>query len=53
MSTEITTTYFVYQGPLGQVVRRGGIFFASKDGCPVGAYNTFEEAMNAFPEEKD
>jgi hypothetical protein len=45
MSKKVTTTrYIIYQGPLGQVVHRGG-FFASKDGFPVGTYNTFEEAM--------
>jgi hypothetical protein len=50
MSNEVKTTFYMYQGPLGQVVRRGGCFFASKDGLAVGTYNTFEEAMGSFPE---
>jgi hypothetical protein len=41
----ITTYYHVYKGPLGDVVRDGVFFFASKDGFPVGTYNTFEEAI--------
>ena len=48
MSNEVTTTsYIMYQGPLGQIVHRGG-FFASKDGFPIGTYNTFEEAMESL-----
>jgi hypothetical protein len=48
MSNEVTTTqYILYQGPLGLVVHRGG-FVASKDGFPIGTYNTFEEAMESL-----
>ena len=48
MSNEATTThYIIYQGPLGLIVHRGG-FFASKDGFPIGTYNTFEEAMESL-----
>jgi hypothetical protein len=53
MSNEVKTRLYVYQGPLGKVVRCGGCFFASKNGSPVGTYNTFEEAMNSFSEETD
>jgi hypothetical protein len=45
MSKRATTNYYAYQGPLGEVVRDGVFFFASKDGFPIGTYNTFEEAM--------
>jgi len=51
MSNEVKTTFYMYQGPLGQVVRRGGCFFASKDGLAVGTYDTFDEAMESFPED--
>ena len=48
MSDEPTTThYIIYQGPLGLVVHRGA-FFASKDGFPIGTYNTVEEAMESL-----
>ena len=42
------TTYYLYQGPLGQVVRRGASFLASKDGFPVGTYNAFQDAMESL-----
>jgi hypothetical protein len=45
MSNEGTTNHYPYQGPLGEVVRHGRRFFASKDGFPIATYNTFEEAM--------
>jgi hypothetical protein len=45
MSKRATTNYYAYQGPLGEVVRDGVFFFASKDGFPIGTYKTFEEAM--------
>jgi hypothetical protein len=53
MSDEGENSLYLYQGPFGKVVRKAGCFFASKDGSPVGTYNTFEEAMNSFPEETD
>ena len=48
MSNVVTTTHYMYQGPLGQVVRRGVSYFASKDGFPLGTYSTFEEAMESL-----
>jgi len=45
MSNKIITIYHLYQGPLGQVVRQGTSFLASKDGIPVGEYSTLEQAM--------
>ena len=48
MSNEVTTNHYPYQGPLGEVVRHGRCFFASKDGFPIAAYNTFEEAMECL-----
>jgi hypothetical protein len=38
----------MYQGPLGQVVRRGVSSFASEDGFPLGRYSTLEEAMESL-----
>ena len=49
MSNEVTIPrYIIYQGPLGQVVRRGASFVASRDGFPVGTYIAFEEAMESL-----
>jgi hypothetical protein len=48
MSNETTSRYIIYQGPLGRVVRRGASFVASKDGFPIGTYNSFEEAMESL-----
>jgi hypothetical protein len=45
MSTELINKHYPYRGPLGEVVRHGKIFFASKDSFPVGTYNSFDEAM--------
>ena len=44
-STEVLNKHYPYRGPLGEVVRHGKIFFASKDSFPVGTYNSFDEAM--------
>jgi hypothetical protein len=41
-------SYYVYLGPLGQVVRHEASFTASKDGFPIGTYDTFREAMEAL-----
>jgi hypothetical protein len=51
MSKKASPILYIYQGPLGRVIRRGGCFYASKDGFDFGRFNTFEEAMNSFPEE--
>jgi len=36
--------WYTFAGPLGQVVYNRRYFFAWKDGCLIGTYNTFEEA---------
>ena len=41
-------SYYVYLGPLGEVVHHGASFIASKDGFLIGTYNTFGEAMEAL-----
>ncbi len=38
-------SYYAYLGPLGEVVRDGLSFVASKDGFPIGTYGTLQEAM--------
>ena len=45
MINEVLASHYQYQGPLGEVVRHGISFVASKDGFPVGTYNSFHEAM--------
>ena len=41
-------SYYAYLGPLGEVVRHGASFFASKDGFPIGTYSTFGEALESL-----
>ena len=41
-------SYYAYLGPLGEVVRHGAPFIASKDGFLIGTYNTFGEAMESL-----
>jgi hypothetical protein len=48
MSNERTSKYYAYLGPLGQVVCDEVSFFASKDGFPIGTYNSYEEAMESL-----
>jgi len=49
MSNEETASYYAYQGPLGEVVCDDEIsFLASKDGFPIGRYNTYEEALESL-----
>jgi hypothetical protein len=45
MSNEVAARHYPYLGPLGEVVRHGQTFSASKNAFPVGTYNTFGEAM--------
>jgi len=48
MSNEATTThYIIYQGPLG-LMSTTEDSSPSKDGFPIGTYNTFEEAMESL-----
>jgi hypothetical protein len=48
MSNEAIPKHLLYQGPLGVMVCRKASFFASKNGLPIGTYDTFEEAMAAL-----
>lgn len=48
MSNDVRRTHLVYQGPLGLVVYESASFFASKDGFPIGTYDTLEEAMETL-----
>ena len=43
-----TMSYYAYLGPLGEVVRHGASFIASKDGFLIGTCNTFGEAMESL-----
>jgi hypothetical protein len=40
--------YYVYLGALGEVVRHGVFFCASRDGFLLGEYDTFQEAMDSL-----
>ena len=48
MSNDVMRTHLIYQVPLGLVVYEGASFFASKDGFPIGTFDTLEEAMEAL-----
>jgi hypothetical protein len=48
MSNEAIPTHLLYQGPRGRIVCQKASFFASKNGFPIGTYDTFEEAMAAL-----
>ena len=39
-----TRTWYAFEGPLGDVIHNGRFFFAWKEGCLMGTYNTLEEA---------
>ena len=43
-----TMSYYAYLGPLGEVVRHGASFIASRDGFLIGTHNTFGEAMESL-----
>jgi hypothetical protein len=43
-----TMNYYAYLGPLGEIVRDGVSFFASKDGFLIGEYDTFQRAMDSL-----
>ena len=48
MSNDVMRTHLIYQGPLGLVIYEGASFFASKDGFPIGTFDTLEEAMETL-----
>ena len=37
-----------YVGPLGEIVHVGQYFFAWKEGCRIGRYDSLEQAMEAL-----
>jgi hypothetical protein len=37
-------TWYAFEGPLGEVVHNRRFFFAWKEGCLMGTYNTLQEA---------
>ena len=41
-------TWYAFEGPLGEVVHNKQFFFAWKDGCLMGTYNTLEEAPESL-----
>jgi hypothetical protein len=45
MSYEIKTKHYPYRGALGEIVRHRESFFASKDGFPIGTYETLQDAL--------
>jgi hypothetical protein len=45
---EEVRNWHAFEGPLGDVVHNGRSFFPWKDGRPLGAYRTLEEAMEAL-----
>jgi hypothetical protein len=49
----LTTSYYAYLGPLGEVVRHGAAFFASKDGFLIGTYDTLGELWSPLSGKKE
>ena len=45
-------TWYAFEGPLGEVLHNRRFFFAWKDGCLMGTYNTLEEATESLHREK-
>ncbi len=43
-----TMSYYAYLGPLGEAVRHGASFVASKGGFLIGTYNSFGEAFESL-----
>jgi hypothetical protein len=45
-------TWYAFEGPLGDVVHNKRFFFAWKEGCLMGTYNTLEEATASLTSKK-
>jgi hypothetical protein len=45
-------TWHAFEGPLGDVVHNKRFFFAWKEGCLMGTYNTLEEATASLTSKK-
>jgi hypothetical protein len=41
-------TWYAFEGPLGEVVHNRRFFFAWKEGCLMGTYNTLQEATESL-----
>jgi hypothetical protein len=41
-------TWYAFEGPLGNVIHNKRFFFAWKEGCLMGTYNTLEEATTSL-----
>jgi len=40
-------SWYRFEGPLGEIAHNRRFFFAWKDGCLMGTYNTLEEATES------
>jgi hypothetical protein len=45
-------TWYAFEGPLGDVIHNKRFFFAWKEGCLMGTYNTLEEATASLASKK-
>jgi hypothetical protein len=45
-------TWYAFEGPLGDVIHNKRFFFAWKEGCLMGTYNTLEEATASLAPKK-
>jgi hypothetical protein len=45
-------TWYAFEGPLGEVIHNARFFFAWKEGCLMGTYNTLEEATASLASKK-
>jgi hypothetical protein len=45
-------TWYAFEGPLGDVIHNKRFFFAWKEGCLMGTYNTLEEATASLTSKK-
>ena len=45
-------TWYAFEGPLGEVIHNARFFFAWKEGCLMGTYDTLEEATASLASKK-
>src|SRR6202047_846806 len=45
-------TWYAFEGPLGDVIHNKRFFFAWREGCLMGTYNTLEEATASLTSKK-
>jgi hypothetical protein len=41
-------TWYAFEGPSGEIVHNKQFFFAWKEGCLLGTYNTLEKAVESL-----